>query len=125
MKVGHLNIVAIAKSGERWPIVGVKLASPDEAPIDAARRAYPHCEVRVDARPWALLAGDDASAEKWMQTNRMPGVLRVRTVNDVPARPQDYQVAAVGHWIRRPLLRDAMLRLLMVVSETNSSNFRK
>lgn len=125
MNVSHLKIVAIRKNGERWPVIGVKLAFPTEDPLDAAKRSYPQCNVGVDARPWALIAGDEPSAQNWMQTNRMPDVLRVRTVDDVPSNPLEYQVAAVGHWIRKPLLRNAMLKLLRVSSETNSVNFRR
>ncbi len=125
MRVDHMFLVAVAKNGERRPIVGLRPVD-GEPVLDAAKRCNPGCAVVMDARPWALLAGDEESADKWIQTNRMPPerMVRVRTVDDVPANPLAYQVAAVGHWIRRAPLRDAMLRLLMVSSLSNSFKFR-
>lgn len=114
MRIDHLFLVAVKTNGLRMPIPSVR-PRLGETPLQAAKRVHFDCQVVHDPRPWLLLAGDQAASDNWIQTNRIPRD-RVRVVleaSDIPQHPEEWQVAAVGHWIKRSQLRTAMIKLLM------------
>jgi hypothetical protein len=121
MNLAHLNLVAVMRTGQRYPIVSCKapvlltarpgLDIPLEPVLPLVRAQHAPHEVVVDARPWLLFAGTKEQADKWITTNHMPAD-RVRVVTGAPdvdgIEIKDWQPCAIGTWNRNRNVRAAL-----------------
>lgn len=110
MIISHLNLVALMRNGQRYPIVsvsaprileprdGVQLPLESVMPLVQAQHRH---RIVVDSRRWLLFAGTTEQADKWAQTNRMSPerMLAAWSPDDVAELdPAEWQIAAIGTW---------------------------